>query len=206
MLPARLRRQVAAVAETTEAPSTSHPAVPPARLSLVGTASQQHERLAFGHRSRDGSTSQRRVEPYRQVLVRRRWYLLAWDLDRGQWRTFRLDRLADVRSTGERFAPRALPAETAAAYIDAALKVPRHRAVITFLAPAAQVTGRLSDGDGTLEPLAGDRCRFTTWVDSFEWLAVMTVMTGVEFRVEEPVGFVTYCAELRDRLGRAVAG
>lgn len=204
VLPARLRRQVAAVHATAEA------AVPAARsevaaelLGAIGAAAQHHERLHFAYRDRDGSSTRRRVEPYRQVLSRRRWYLLAWDLDREDWRTFRLDRVGDVHPTGERFAPRPLPAASGAAYLDAALKAPRHRAVITFLAPAARVADRLPDRDAELEPLGEDRCRYTTWVDSFEWLAVTTAVTGLEFRAEEPAGFVAYCRELRDRLDRA---
>lgn len=202
VLPARLRRKVAAVHATTE--TTARPTVSPGLLSLVGAAAQHHERLVFDYRSRGGTASSRRVEPYRQVLSRRRWYLLAWDLDKVEWRTFRLDRLADARTTGERFTPRELPAETAAAYLDAKLKEPHHRAVITFLAPAAEVADRLPDRDGTLEPLGEAHCRYTTWVDSFEWLAMITAISGLDFRVEEPAGFVDYCRVLRDRLDRAV--
>ncbi|WP_232665783.1 helix-turn-helix transcriptional regulator [Pseudonocardia sp. TRM90224] len=202
VLPARLRRKVAAVHHTTET-AGGGPSVPADLLALVGAAAQNHERMWFDYRSRDGASSARRVEPYRQVLSRRRWYLLAWDLDRAEWRTFRLDRMSAARTTGERFEPRELPAATAAEYLDAALKAPRHRAVITFLAPLEQVADRIVDRDGTLEPLDATRCRLTTWVDSFEWLAVTTAVAGIDFRVEEPAGFTGYCRELRDRLDRA---
>jgi predicted DNA-binding transcriptional regulator YafY len=157
----------------------------------------------FVYRSRDGNVTDRRVEPYRQVLAGRRWYLLGWDLDRGDWRTFRLDRMTGARTTGERFVPRELPAESAAAYLDAALKAPRHRAVLTFLAPAEQLADRLGHREGTIEPVDTGRCRYTTWVDSFEWLATTTALLGVEFRVEEPAGFAEYCAQLAGLLGRA---
>jgi len=205
VLPSRLRRKVTALHRATETAPALGAAVSTRLLSLVGTAAEQHERLVFGHRSRDGTVTERRVEPYRQVLARRRWYLLGWDLDRGDWRTFRLDRVTDARTTGERFTPRELPAESAADYLDARLKAPRHRAVLTFVAPYREMVDRLAHQDGTLEPIGDDRCRYTTWVDSFEWLAVTTAILGVEFRVEEPAGFAEYCAQLRDRLGRAVA-
>jgi predicted DNA-binding transcriptional regulator YafY len=204
VLPARLRHKVTALHRATETAPVPGVAVSTRLLGLVGTAAEQHERLVFGYRSRDGVPTERRVEPYRQVLSGRRWYLLGWDLDRGEWRTFRLDRVTDAHVTGERFVPRELPAESAAAYLDAALKAPRHRAVLTFLAPVEELAGLLAHQDGTLEPIDDGRCRYTTWVDSFEWLAVTTAILGVEFRVEEPAGFAEYCMQLRDRLGRAV--
>jgi predicted DNA-binding transcriptional regulator YafY len=204
VLPARLRRKVTALHRATETAPDAGVAVSTRLLSLVGTAAEQHERLVFDYRSRDGEQTGRRVEPYRQVLAGRRWYLLGWDLDRGDWRTFRLDRVTGARTTGERFTPRELPAESGAAYLDAALKAPRHRAVLTFLAPYQLVLDRLGHQDGTLEPVDDGRCRYTTWVDSFEWLAVTTAILGVEFRVEEPAGFAEYCTQLRDRLARAV--
>jgi predicted DNA-binding transcriptional regulator YafY len=204
VLPSRLRIRVAAVHGGTETASVPGAAVSTRLLSRVGAAAQQHERLRFTYRTRDGNVTERRVEPYRQVLLGRRWYLLGWDLDRGEWRTFRLDRVTAARTTGERFPPRELPAASAAEYLDAALKAPRHRAVLTFLAPAERVTDRLTSHDGTLEPIDERSCRYTAWVDSFEWLAVTTAILGFEFRVEEPAGFAEYCRELRDRLDRAV--
>jgi predicted DNA-binding transcriptional regulator YafY len=206
VLPARLRHTVTTVHSATEAAPAPGAVVSTRLLSLVGTAAEQHERLVFDYRSRSGEPTRRRVEPYRQVLAGRRWYLLGWDLDRADWRTFRLDRVTAARTTGERFTPRPLPAESAAAYLDAALKAPRHRAVLTFLAPVERMADRIGHQDGVLEPLGADRCRYTTWVDSFEWLAVVTATLGVEFRVEEPAGFVEYCAQLRDRLDRAATG
>jgi predicted DNA-binding transcriptional regulator YafY len=203
VLPARLRRKVAALHRATETAQAPGAAVSTRVLSLVGTAAAQHERLVFGYRSRDGEPTQRRVEPYRQVLAGRRWYLVGWDLDRGDWRTFRLDRVTDARTTGERFAPRELPAESAAAYLDATLKAPRHRAVLVFRAPVERLADRIGHQDGTLEPIDAGSCRYTTWVDSFEWLATTTGILGVEFRVEEPTGFAEYCAELSGRFGRA---
>jgi predicted DNA-binding transcriptional regulator YafY len=203
VLPSRLRHKVTTVHRATETAPAAGVAVSTRLLSLVGTAADQHERLVFGYRSRDGEVSQRRVEPYRQVLAGRRWYLLGFDLDRGDWRTFRLDRVTGARTTGERFRPRPLPAESAAAYLDAALKAPRHRAVLVFLAPVEQVADRIGHRDGVLEPVGDDRCRYTTWVDSFEWLATTVAVLGIEFRVEEPAGFAEYCARLSGLLGRA---
>src|SRR5438128_2030963 len=76
-------------------------------------------RLEFGYSAADGTRTDRLVEPFRLVPLGRRWYLVAYDLHRHDWRSFRLDRLAAPRRTGARFRPRELPAEDAAAYVRA---------------------------------------------------------------------------------------
>src|SRR5436189_169284 len=93
------------------------------RLRQLGcpVASATHcrdtECLRFGYRSRDGTATRRDVQPHSLVNHGRRWYLVAWDIGREDWRTFRVDRLAKPASTGRRFAPRGLPAKDAAAYV-----------------------------------------------------------------------------------------
>lgn len=204
VLPARLRRKVAAVREATEtAPSAA--AVPVDLLTVIGEAAGRHQLLRFSYRNRQGSTTRRTAEPYRQVLSRNRWYLLAWDIDRHDWRTFRLDRMAEVNLADRQFAPRELPADTAVGYLEAALREPHHRAVVTFDAPIDDLADRLVIRDGVLESLDDGRCRYTAWVDSFEWLAFTVAMLGVDFTIEEPIGFTDYCRSLRDRLDRAVS-
>lgn len=206
VLPGRLRQTVAAVHDATETVPSTAASVDVDLLRLVGAAAQEHEVLTFDYEDRAGVRTRRLVEPYRQVLRRGRWYLLAWDLDHLAWRGFRLDRVAGAEPTGERFHARQLPAPTAGDYLEDGFNAARHRAVLTLLAPLDQVAGRLTDRHGVLEPLDDQRCRYTTWVDSFAWLAVTTTVMGVDFRVEEPAEFVTYCASLRDRLAAAVAG
>jgi predicted DNA-binding transcriptional regulator YafY len=203
VLPTHLRRTVAAVHAATETVASRGQSAAVELLALIGAAVEQRQVMTFAYRSRDGVESRREVEPYRQVFRRGRWYLVAWDLDRLEWRSFRLDRLSGAETAGERFRPRELPAESASDYVEG-FGVPRHRAVIDFLAPLEQVAGRLVDRNGVLEPLGDDRCRYTTAVDSFAWLAVTTLVIGVDFQVGEPVAFVEYCASLRDRLDRAV--
>lgn len=126
-----------------------------------------------------------------------------WDIDRDDWRTFRLDRVADVELTDQYYRVRDLPADTAAQYLDDALHALRHRAAIVFHAGAQQMSDLLTDREGTLEPLVEDRCRYITWVDSFEWLAVSTAILDIEFHIEEPTGFTEYCLALAARLIQA---
>ena len=94
VLPTHLRRRVAALGSTTFAPPLAGPTVDPQHLTVIAAACRDGECLRFAYRSRDGTNSRRLVEPHTLVNRGRRWYLVAWDRDRDDWRTFRLDRLA----------------------------------------------------------------------------------------------------------------
>lgn len=209
VLPGRLRERVAAVHRATETVPAADPSVPTGLLGLIGAAAGRREYLTFSYPGSGPTPSTRFVEPYRQVLTRRRWYLLAWDVDRSDWRTFRIDRLTDAFPTGRYFPPRPLPAASAAAYLDAALTARRHCVVITLRAPVDQLAPRLRQRDAELAPLDDRSCRLTTWVDSYEWLAVTTLLLGIDFTVDPVDGadteaFTNYCRQLRDRLDHAV--
>ncbi len=91
-------------------------------LMSVALACERCERVRFDYRSGEGAHTMRHTEPFRLVSVRRRWYLVAYDLDRGDWRTFRLDRISRVRNSGARF-ERAEPLPDAAKLVAAGLAV-----------------------------------------------------------------------------------
>src|SRR5881227_2774711 len=114
VLPAHLRRRVAALGSATFTLPVGGPTVEPQHLTVIAAACRDSECLRFGYRRRDGTDSQREVEPHSLVNLGRRWYLAAWDRERQDWRTFRVDRLARPASTGVRFSPRTLPARDAA--------------------------------------------------------------------------------------------
>ncbi|WP_306364711.1 YafY family protein [Nocardia sp. CC227C] len=204
-LPKRLRPRVSALRATVETAPQSAPAVDPEVLATVGAAAAGHEYLTFGYTGRDGTASHRRVEPYRVVHLRLRWYLVAWDVERGDWRAFRIDRMAEVTGTARQFAPRPLPARSATEYVRAGMSTPRHRAVVTVAAPAAQLADALKYLDWDIEALGPDRCRVTTRVDSFEWLILRVGLLGAEFTIEEPAEFRDRALVLADRLRRAAA-
>ncbi len=117
VLPAHLRRRVGALGSATIAPPVAGPTVDPQHLTLIAATCRDSECLRFAYRSRDGTDSRREVEPHTLVNLGRRWYLVAWDRMREDWRTFRVDRLARPVSTGVRFTSRKLPAKDAAAYV-----------------------------------------------------------------------------------------
>ncbi len=108
VLPSRLRSQVEAIHEATVTLDSAVAPVDAATLLVLAKACRETERVTFTYAGPRGS-GERRVEPYRLVATGRRWYLMAYDLDRDDWRTFRLDRMTDVASRGWRFRPRQAP-------------------------------------------------------------------------------------------------
>lgn len=123
LLPDRLRRQVSALhrAVTSIRSATDEDVVDPEALSVLATACRDSEQARFDYRGRDGENSQRLVEPHQLVTAGRRWYLVAWDLRRDDWRTFRLDRLSEPRLAGQRFRPRGVPGGDAGSFVAASL-------------------------------------------------------------------------------------
>src|SRR5712672_1129176 len=173
VLPSRLRRQVSAF-QTYAMPMPSQgPQVDPDVLTVIASACRDHERLRFDYQAHSGAASRRSVEPYRLVNDRRRWYLVAWDVDRDAWRTFRVDRIEPRTPSGPRFAPRALPpdpeiaAQVARGVAEATW---RYRARVIVYAPAAYVQGRLPI-PVTVESLGEDQCAFEPGSDHQEMLA-----------------------------------
>lgn len=204
LLPTRLRPRAQAVRASLEAVPLPGPPVDAGVLAVVGAACARHERIGFAYTAADGTESARRVEPYRQVLMQRRWYLLGWDLDRADWRTFRLDRVREPSPSGRLFAPRPLPAESAYAYLRAEMTAPRHRVVLTVEAAADRVADRFKyDERAVVEPLGERRCRVVTRVDSFEWLVLVVGLLDADFVVEEPRVFAERCRTTGERLKRA---
>lgn len=104
---------------------------------------------------------------------------------------------------GRRFTPRRLPADDGRAYLDAALTEARHEAVVTVEAPADKVADRLKFADCEVEPLSGDRCRVTAFVDPFPWLIIDLGLLEADFRIHTPAEFADLTRQLAERLLRA---
>ncbi|WP_037912678.1 helix-turn-helix transcriptional regulator [Actinacidiphila yeochonensis] len=208
VMPGRLRRRVEALREVTEAAGSGGPAVrpgvDPVVLTETALACRDAERLVFAYTAADGRASSRRVEPHRLVRLGRRWYLVAYDLDRQDWRSFRLDRLVSPRAEGGRFRPRELPAADAAAFVRAGLDaLPRpHRVEALVDAPAAVVRERIGMWS-TVEEVAVDRCRVWMTADSLDWPAMALGIVGADFEVVCPPALRTVLADLAGRFTRA---
>jgi len=205
VLPAHLRRRVAALGSATIAPPLAGPTVEPQHLTVIAGACRDGECLRFAYLRLDATNSRRLVEPHTLVNLGRRWYLVAWDRGREGWRTFRVDRLARPASTGVRFSPRKLPAKDAAEYVQQSIAgaPSRFEARVTLHAPAEEIAGRSRLYGGKVEPLDAHSCEYRTGDDNLAWLALRIAMLGVDFDVHEPPELAEHLRGLADRLRRA---
>ena len=163
VMPARLRRQVEALGAMTVPArwgSATQPSVDPGTLTTTALACRDSERIHFAYTAADGRQTDRHVEPHRLVQLGRRWYLVGYDLVRHDWRSFRLDRLAEPRGSGARFRPRTLPTADAATFVRAGIKnvATSYDVEILVEAPAASVRDRIGRW-ATVEEAAPGRCR-----------------------------------------------
>jgi predicted DNA-binding transcriptional regulator YafY len=205
VLPAPLRRRVQALGSAMIAPAADGPTVDPQHLTAIAAACRDSECLRFAYRSRDGADTRREVEPHALVNFGRRWYLVAWDRRREDWRSFRVDRLARPASTGVRFIPRQLPAKDAAAFVNQSIvgAPNRFEARVTLRASADEIAGRVPAHWGTIEPIDAHTCEYRTGDDDLWWLAMRVVMLPVDFEVHEPPELIEHLRALTARLERA---
>ncbi|MFE6039329.1 helix-turn-helix transcriptional regulator [Streptomyces sp. NPDC056452] len=207
VLPPRLRRRVRALQQYTVPVPADRPApaVDTDVLMTLTAACRDHERLRLDYRDHAGASTRRLVEPQRVVNWGRRWYLVAWDVDRDDWRTFRADRITPRTPSGPRFAPREDPEGNAAAYVagKASAAAWRHRARVTVHAPAAAVLERINPAVGSVEAVDAETCVLDTGADSLDTLAVHLGMLGHDFTVTEPAELVEHLRELAARYTRS---
>ncbi|MFF3452230.1 helix-turn-helix transcriptional regulator [Streptomyces sp. NPDC002667] len=207
VLPSRLRRRVSVLqAATTPLTSGDGASIAPETLTVIASAVAGPERLRFAYRSGDGTGSRRLTEPYRLVSTGRRWYLVAYDLDRGDWRTFRVDRVTEPFATGARFVPRELPDGDAAEFLRRSMygRQETYTFDVVFAAPAEFVAARVPAWVGAPEAIDEHSCRLrAASSDSVDWLAVRIAMVGCDFTVREPRELVDYVKVLGARLSRA---
>ncbi len=206
MLPSRLRHRVNAFQSHTLPAPFRGPQVDADVLTVVASACRDHLQLRFDYWTHSGAASRRMVEPYRLVNDRRRWYLMAWDVDRDAWRTFRVDRIEPRTPTGPRFAPRPLPpdhevaAQVARGVAEATW---RYRARVIVQAPAAHVRDRLPI-PVDVESLGPDRCAFEPGSDHPQMLALYLGMLEADFEIEDSPELVDALSEIAGRYQRAV--
>jgi predicted DNA-binding transcriptional regulator YafY len=192
LLPVHLRRQVTTLRATTLSLDRSRPTVPTERLVALAECCHVREKVQFRYQTGDGTSGRRRVEPYRLVATEQNWYLVAHDLDRADWRTFRVDRISELERTGHTFIPREL-ADPARLVAQAVTVAPyRYRVVVEVDAPADEVSRLVPSSTSVVEP-AGAQARLTFGADRLDWTAAFLIDLGFPFVVKEP-------AELREHL------
>ncbi len=203
VLPSRLRERAAAIGHATVPLTGPGPVLDADALTTMAHACRNCERLDFGYRDRDGALTARRVEPHRLVQAGYRWYLVARDLDRDDWRTFRADRIETPRRTGIRFRP-ADPPDAAAFVARAVSTAPyRYQARVLMDAPANVLAGLLPPTVALVEPTAPGRSTLTVGSDSLDALAFRIAMLDLDFTVLEPPELAERLATLAARLGGA---
>ncbi|MFF7247318.1 helix-turn-helix transcriptional regulator [Embleya sp. NPDC008237] len=205
VLPARLRHRIEALDAVTVALPVGGGTVAAADLTAIAAACRSAETLRFDYRTHDGREAVRTTEPHRLACTGRRWYLLAWDLDRADWRTYRVDRMRLRTPTGPHFAPRALPERDVAAYIRAGIstRVFAHHATVLLHASPELAAARIGATDGVLEAIDADTCRLTTGASSIDALAVHLAFLDLDFTVESPPELTHRIARLAERWTRA---
>lgn len=208
VLPSRLAHRVDAVQSYTvrAGGAPRGPRIDSALLAVLAAAARDREVVRFGYADYAGAATERRVEPYRLVNWGRRWYLAAYDVERADWRRFRVDRMQDVRSVKHRFALRPLPDEDVANWVSQGTRAvqQRYRATVVVEATAEEVAARMGGWhSGSIEVLGEQRCRVEIGGRSAETLAKWLVFLDADFEVVDAPELADAVRTLAARFARA---
>jgi predicted DNA-binding transcriptional regulator YafY len=208
VMPPRLRSRFAALAAATGSLSWGEPGVDPELLTTIARAIGSGDQLRFRYRAADNEESRRDVEPKGLVAMNRRWYLVAWDVDRADWRTFRVYRIEDPWTTRSRGPRHELPdGLDPVAFVErqTLAAAPTYRAVATVALSSGEVRRRMGEAAVEIEPLGDDLCRITTAEDTLPWLAFRLVLLEADFEIQDPPEMQLYLHDLGDRFVRCAA-
>jgi len=200
LLPPRLGARLAALRHATVSLIPPSEVVSTEWLILLAEACDNHYVAHFAYRAHGGQDSERRVEPHRLVATDRRWYLVAFDLGRQDWRTFRVDRISSVKVPGHTFVPRPLrdPGRLVAEGITTSHYT--HTAVVVVKAPLEKVATVIAPHVGVLSAEGAATTLLELGIDDFEWLAGYLIGLGLDFEVREPAELRAYMVALGARL------
>jgi predicted DNA-binding transcriptional regulator YafY len=207
VLPPRLARRVSSLTAATAASASPFASlVDPAQLAIIAGAVQARERVRFAYVTQEGVASKRHVEPVQLVALGRRWYLLAFDVERDDWRIFRLDRVSAAVATGARFAARVAPGGDATEYVTRKMyeTAPTYRARATLRLPVEVARARLADFAGDLSALDDDSCTWHSVEDTVDYLAFRLTLLGCDFTVQGPPELVEHLRVMGERITRSV--
>ncbi|ANJ25543.1 helix-turn-helix transcriptional regulator [Agromyces aureus] len=179
-------------------------------LGLLALACRDSERLRFRYTDAAGESSSRSVEPHRLVPVARRWYLLAFDRDRDDWRTFRLDRMSDPFQTRVNFEPRPMTDEEARTRVERALRWRERTVSMRVVAAVSReaLQAHLGWWGRDVVAIDAEHCAWPLEADLVENLvmALMWMPRGVAYRVEGPPEVLAFVAEQASRFQAAAPG
>ena len=202
VLPPRLRTQLEDISEATVSTvRTSASSADHGTLALAASAARSRQRMRFAYTDNEGRPSDRHIEPLQLVHTGRRWYLVAFDLDRDDWRTFRLDRVSDPKATGMRSARRPAPDPVELVNSGVAINAYTHRCSVRLLVPRERAAQAIPATVGALETVGPEETRLVIGADDLNWLARYLISFPWDFVVEEPKELAK---ELR-KIGRSLA-
>ena len=206
VMPSRLRRRVDAVREATSVVPGTEPRPDLSVLSAVASAIRGHERLRFGYTTHGGSEGARHTEPQRLVSWGPVWYLFAWDLDRDDWRVFRVDRIVPHPPTGVRFRPRMIAEDDLVQHVVRRIVQAswKYRARVVVHAPAAKVVAALRI-PVAVEVVDESTSRVELGSDDPDALALRMAQLGADIEVIEGDELKAAFERLATRFGRAAA-
>lgn len=207
VMPQRLRRRVNDLGAATVAlPVTNGARVDWSVLTTLAEACRDSVRVAFTYVARDRQVSERTVEPHRLVSAGWRWYMVAWDVDRSDWRTFRADRIDGPVQVLTGFNPRRLPGGDPAAFVAEGLEAVSHRieAVATVAMGADELSEVVRYWGGRATPIDDESSRLVFVGDSIEWLGACLAMVPADLTVHEPPELVEHLRQVAVRLTQAV--
>ncbi|QNE16836.1 WYL domain-containing protein [Kribbella qitaiheensis] len=204
VLPTRLRHEVRALSGSVESFGGGRPPIDPEVLMTLARACRDEVEAGFDYPS-GSEVRRRRVEPYRLVASDRRWYLLAYDLDRDDWRNFRVDKMTDVAARTWHFRPR--PAPDAASYVQEAVasRVYLHQARFLVHAPAETVRAQLPASAAVVRPRDDEHCEVLSGGGSLDFVLMHMVLLGHPFEALDPPELGERCRILAKRLQSAGA-
>jgi predicted DNA-binding transcriptional regulator YafY len=206
LLPSRLRHRINLLTAMTETLPPSGPTVSSEALIAVAGACRDQHRLRFDYLSHDGAATVRTVEPHRLVHTGRRWYLIAWDIEREDWRTYRVDRLTPRVPTGPRFQHREPPDVDLTTYLSHGVTANayQYRAQIILHVPIHAAAQRISPHVGVLESSGDQQCVLHTGSNSLDELALYVGLFQFPCTVSEPAELIEHIQHLTNRLADAI--
>jgi len=206
VLPNRLRKRASALHAVTISLASAQTVPPVDVLARIASACRDNMRIKLSYKDRDGKSTSRIIEPLRLAHTGSRWYLVAWDTQREDWRTFRVDRIERLISSGPQFVPRKFP-EDIATYVQRSIRHVsyRYRVRLRLQGTIETLQKQVPRWCGSLEAGENGTCTLTTGADSVEMLAATLVMTATEFEVLDAPELIPELRKIAERLTRATA-
>ncbi len=200
MMPGSLQRDIALTSSVVRVDSPSSEELDSALLRVVSSACRGSDELAVRYRDRQGRASDRRLLPYRVVSIGRRWYLVARDARKPEWRTWRVDRIESAAPTGHRFVVTDPPDAAALVQRSISTSPYRYQAQVELDAPIGVLAARVPPSVAVLEAIDERTTLLTTGSDHVDSLVFHIGMLDVDFRVLHPVELRERMRALGDRL------